>query len=282
MDKSSNYLLSAIPRNAYRLIAPNLSPVELKFGQILFERGRAMHEVYFPGACLVSLLTPVPGRAAIEVGMVGREGMLGFPLALGVDTSGVRALVQGGGPALHMERAAFVAALEEIPALRQSVLGYVHTLMAQITQTAICNRFHLVDGRLARWFLMTRDRIQAGEFRLTHELLGNLLGVRREGVSEAAAEFQNKHLIEYTRGSIRILDHAGLEAAACPCYLSQPGGFGGVPAWRPAPGAAKGLTPRVGQAADVSITGSSSLSDLGRRKRKSVPARSVFAEFKGP
>ncbi len=253
MDKSSNYLLARVPRNAYRLMAPDLSPVELEFGQILFEPGRAMPEVYFPGACLVSLLTPVPGHAALEVGMVGREGMVGFPLALGVETSAARALVHGSGPALRMERAAFIAALEQIPALRRGVLGYVHTLMAQITQTAICNRFHLVDGRLARWLLMTRDRIQAGEFRLTHELLGNMLGVRREGVSEAAAEFQNKHLIEYTRGAIRILDHAGLEAAACPCYLSQPGGFGGVPAWRPAPGAARGLMPRVRQAADVSI-----------------------------
>jgi len=257
MDKSSNYLLARVPRNAYRLMAPDLSPVELEFGQILFEPGRAMPEVYFPGACLVSLLTPVPGHAALEVGMVGREGMVGFPLALGVETSAARALVHGSGPALRMERAAFIAALEQIPALRRGVLGYVHTLMAQITQTAICNRFHLVDGRLARWLLMTRDRIQAGEFRLTHELLGNMLGVRREGVSEAAAEFQNKRLIEYTRGAIRILDHEGLEAAACPCYLSQPGGFGGVPAWRPAPGAAKEPTPRVPQAAAVSITGAS-------------------------
>jgi CRP-like cAMP-binding protein len=130
----------------------------------------------------------------------------------------VRALVQGGGPALRMGAARFRAELRRSPPLQRELYRYVNTMMAQISQTAGCNRFHVVEPRLARWLLMTRDRVRSGEFRMTHEFLSHMLGVRRVGVTEAASALQERKLIEYTRGAIKILDHRGLEAAACPCY----------------------------------------------------------------
>ena len=133
-----------------------------------------------------------------------------------------------------MSKARFLAAFRSSPPLQRAVFSYVHALMGQIAQTAACNRFHVVEARLARWLLMTRDRVASGEFRMTHEFLSHMLGVRREGVSEAAAAFQDQHLIEYSRGRIRILDHRGLEAAACLCYRHSGKKAGDIPRWRPA------------------------------------------------
>jgi hypothetical protein len=213
-----NLLLASLPRKEYLSLVPALSPVTLVFGNILYEPGQPMRDVYFPDACLVSLLTVVDHRAALEVGMVGREGMLGTALALGIDVSPVRALVQGGGPALAMSGARFLGALRRSPCLRRAVNRYIHALMGQITQTAACNRFHGVHARLARWLLMTRDRVRSDDFRMTQAFLSSMLGVRRVGVTEAASALQRRKLIDYRRGHIRILDDAGLEAAACSCY----------------------------------------------------------------
>jgi CRP-like cAMP-binding protein len=213
-----NSLLAALPRKSYLRLLPGLAPVELVFGKVLYEPGQTIEHVYFPTQSLVSLLTLVEGHLALEVGLVGWEGMVGFPLALGVDASPVRALVQGGGPALRMGAARFRAELRRSPPLQRELYRYVNTMMAQISQTAGCNRFHVVEPRLARWLLMTRDRVRSGEFRMTHEFLSHMLGVRRVGVTEAASALQERKLIEYTRGAIKILDHRGLEAAACPCY----------------------------------------------------------------
>jgi len=213
-----NSLLAALPRKSYQQLLPGLSPVMLVFGEVLYEPGKPIREVYFPGECLVSLLTPVDGHLALEVGLVGREGMVGIPLALGIDASAVRALVQGAGPALKMGAARFRTELRASPPLQRELYRYVHVLMAQISQTAACNRFHVVEARLARWLLMTRDRVRSGEFRMTQEFLSHMLGVRRVGVTEAASALQRQKLIEYSRGNIRILDHRGLEAACCSCY----------------------------------------------------------------
>jgi CRP-like cAMP-binding protein len=174
--------------------------------------------VYFPSQSLVSLLTLVEGHLALEVGMVGREGMVGIPLALGVEVSPVRALVQGAGPALRMSADRFRKELPRNPALQRELHRYVHVMMAQISQTAGCTRFHVVEARLARWLLMTRDRVRSGRFRMTHDFLSHMLGVRRVGVTEAASALQRRKLIEYSRGNIRILDDRGLEAACCSCY----------------------------------------------------------------
>jgi CRP-like cAMP-binding protein len=185
---------------------------------VLYEAGDPIRDVYFPSQSLVSLLTLVEGHLALEVGLVGHEGMVGIPLALGVDVSPVRALVQGAGPALKMNGARFRSELKASPPLQRELHRYVHAMMAQISQTAGCNRFHVVEARLARWLLMTRDRVRSGQFRMTHEFLSHMLGVRRVGVTEAACALQRQKLIEYSRGNITILDDRGLEAACCSCY----------------------------------------------------------------
>ena len=213
-----NSLLAALPRKSYLRLLPGLAAVDLVFGDVLYEAGAPIRDVYFPGRSLVSLLTVVEGHLALEVGLVGREGMVGFPLALGVGVSPVRALVQGAGPALKMSAPRFSAELRRNPPLQAELQRYVHAMMAQISQTAACNRFHLVAARLARWLLMTRDRMRSAEFRMTHEFLSHMLGVRRVGVTEAASALQRRKLIEYRRGNIKILDDRGLEAASCSCY----------------------------------------------------------------
>jgi CRP-like cAMP-binding protein len=214
----NNHLLAMLPRKSYRDLLPGLAAVKLAFGDVLYESGERIREVYFPGKSVVSLLTVVDGRNALEVGLVGPEGMVGIPLALGMGTSPVRALVQGAGDAMRMSTASFRKAYEANPPLRRQLHRYTHALMAQITQTAACNRFHVVEARLARWLLMTRDRVGSPQFRLTQEFLSHMLGVRRVGVSQAASTLQRRGLIEYRRGDIRIVDRAGLEAAACACY----------------------------------------------------------------
>jgi CRP-like cAMP-binding protein len=219
MAAIQNRLLAALPRMSYLRLLPGLAPVELVFGEVLYEPDQPIQQVYFPTQSLVSLLTLVEGHLALEVGLVGWEGMVGFPLALGVSVSPVRALVQGGGPALRMSAARFRVELRRCPPLQRALYRYVHIMMAQISQTAGCNRFHVVEPRLARWLLMTRDRVRSGEFRLTHEFLSQMLGVRRVGVTEAASALQRRKLIEYRRGNIRISDPAGLQAAACACYV---------------------------------------------------------------
>lgn len=214
-----NLLLASLPKKTYRDLLTSLVPSKLAFGEVLYEPDTRMRHVYFPSDCLVSLLTVTDSHSALEVGIVGREGMVGVPLALGVPISPVRALVQGGGAALRMSSGQFASALRHSPALQDGLHGYIHSLMSQISRTAACNRFHVVEARLARWLLMTRDRLASAEFRMTHEFLAAMLGVRRVGVTEAASALQRRKLIEYTRGRIRILDRAGLEAASCSCYV---------------------------------------------------------------
>jgi len=152
------------------------------------------------------------------VGLVGREGMIGARLALGATTSSVRALVQGTGTAMRMKSARFLTEFRRLPALQHVLFQFTDTLMIQISQTAACNRFHLVEARLARWLLMTAERMASNEFHLTHEFLADMLGVRREGVTVAAIALQQRNLISYRRGNITILDSAGLETASCSCY----------------------------------------------------------------
>jgi len=213
-----NSLLAAIPCKAYRRLLAGLEPVRLTFGEVLYEPGETIRHVYFPGASLVSLLTLVDGHLALEVGLIGREGMLGLPLVLGHTVSPVRALVQGTGTAMRMVSAHFREEFQRSLPLQQELYRYTHTLMAQISQTAACNRFHVVEMRLTRWLLMTHDRVKSDQFRMTHEFLAHMLGVRRVGVTKAAQALQKRKLISYSRGDITVLDRTGLEAAACQCY----------------------------------------------------------------
>jgi len=213
----ANSLLAALPRTKYKELSPALEPIVLNFGEVLFEPGQAIRHVFFPGNSMVSLLTQ-EGPRAIEVGLVGHEGMVGIPLALGIDVSPVRALVQGSGTAMRMKKAPFLAEFRKNPQLQRGLFRYSHALMAQVTQISACNRLHRVEQRLSRWLLMTRDRLRSDEFHLTHEFLGHMLGVRRVGVTQAAGALQRRKLIAYARGDIQILDARGLEAASCPCY----------------------------------------------------------------
>lgn len=213
-----NNVLAALPRPAYAALRSGFEEVQLTFGEILYEPGDVISDVYFPSDSLVSLLTLVDSHSALEVGMVGREGMVGMSLTLGSGISPVRALVQGRGTALRMKAARFLREFKRSAPLQRGLYTYLNALMAQITQTAACNRFHRIEGRLARWLLMTSDRVRSDKFELTQEFLAHMLGVRRVGVTEAASTLQKRKLIEYRRGHITILDHAGLEAASCACY----------------------------------------------------------------
>jgi CRP-like cAMP-binding protein len=213
-----NTILASLPHKELGRFQAALEPVSLKFGQVLYEPGKAIQHVYFPINCLISLLTAVDKRRSLEVGMVGNEGMAGMPFILGMGVSGVRAIVQGGGDALRMAAGPFHIEFERNPALQEALYRYMYALMTQISQTAACNRFHEAEPRLARWLLMTRDRVMSDEFPLTHEFLAHMLGMRREGVTEAASVFKRRKLIKYRRGKIQILDLKGLKAASCSCY----------------------------------------------------------------
>jgi len=209
----SNSLLAGLPRGK----SQGFDWVTLTFGDVLLQPGEPISHVFFPDNSLVSLLTE-EGKRAVEVGLVGNEGMVGIPLALGVDISPVRAVVQGTGTAVRMKKSSFLRQLRRHPALRNKLLRYSHALMAQVTQISACNRLHDIEARLARWLLMTRDRLRSNQFELTHEFLGHMLGVRRVGITQAAGDLQRRKLITYARGHIRILDAKGLEGASCRCY----------------------------------------------------------------
>jgi CRP-like cAMP-binding protein len=215
---AKNHLLASLPPADYARMLSGFEHVELRYGEVLYEPGDPMNAVYFPGNCLVSLLTLVEGHRALEVGLVGREGMIGARLALGAATSTVRALVQGTGTAMRMSSPRFLREFRRCPALQRALFQFTDTLMIQISQTAACNRFHMVEARLARWLLMTAERMASAEFHLTHEFLADMLGVRREGVTVAASTLQRRNLISYRRGDITILDTPGLEATSCSCY----------------------------------------------------------------
>lgn len=214
----ANALLAALPRAEYRRVQALLEEVTFAFGDVLYDAGDEVVHVYFPNDSLVSLLTVVDRHLALEVGLVGREGMVGVAYAMGIAATPFRALVQGGGTAMRMKALDFRRELNASATLQREVHLYAHALMAQVAKTAACNRFHVVQERLARWLLMTRDRMRSDHFRLTHEFLANMLGVRRVGVTKAAHALRQLKLISYSRGNIDITNGRGLEAAACSCY----------------------------------------------------------------
>jgi len=214
----ANSLLAALPAKDYQGLLAGFELVTLTYGEVLFEPGEPIRHVYFPNDSLVSLLTTIEGHEALEVGLVGREGMIGISLVLGMDVSSVRALVQGAGTAMRMNAARFRRQFRKSLPLQGELYRYAHAMLVQARQTAACNRFHAVAGRLARWLLMTHDRARSDQFLLTQKFLADMLGVRRAGVTNAAGTLQQRKLISYSRGKIRILDRHGLEAASCGCY----------------------------------------------------------------
>jgi CRP-like cAMP-binding protein len=215
-------LLHKLPPRDRASVVGACDPVELAFGAaVLSEPGAMIQDVYFPLSSAISLIAPMGGARAVEVSLAGDEGLFGAPVALGVDVSRVRAVVQGAGSALRMSASHFRRDLDRYPRLRESVHLYIDVMMTQLVQAAGCNRFHVVEQRVARWLLMTADRAHSHTFRLTHEYLAYMLGVRRVGVTEAAGELQQRGLISYARGVVTIVDRKALERASCPCYRAD-------------------------------------------------------------
>ena len=221
MRTNQNRLIELLPRKDRLQLLAVCEPVDLVLGSVLCEPGNATRHVYFPVDSFISLLTQVDGKPALEVGMVGREGMLGAELALGVATTPLHALVQGEGAAWRIGSAAFRRELAGSVALQHGMQRYLYVLMSQLASSAACLRFHLIGPRLARWLLMSQDRAHSDCFRVTHEFLAYMLGVRRVGITTAAGQLQRSGLIEYRRGHLTVLDRKGLEAAACSCYATD-------------------------------------------------------------
>ena len=215
---ADNLLLAALPAAARRRLTEGRAPVDLVFSEILSEANSRIRDVYFPIDSFISLITPARGRGQLEIGLVGSEGMLGVPLLLGVETSPLRAMVQGAGRAWRVDAETLRQELASNEVARATLNRYLYVFLAQLMQTATCTRFHRIEARLARWLLMTRDRAHSNHFHITHEFLALMLGVRRVGVTSAASALQHRELIQYRRGSIAILDGRGLERAACACY----------------------------------------------------------------
>jgi CRP-like cAMP-binding protein len=228
VPRTNRLLADITPAGRARLLNL-LRPATLTLGEVLYEAHTSIRHIYFPLDCLVSLLAPMKGHAALEVAVVGSEGMIGVPVVLGLRTSGVHAVVQGSGRALYMSARAFRDELRQQPSLRRQIDGYIHSLMAQLTQAAACNAFHPVEARCARSLLIARDRLKSDELELTHELLAQMLGVRRVGITVAAGNLQRLGVIAYSRGRVVILDAKRLAEAACECYgvmtnVHEPGG----------------------------------------------------------
>lgn len=221
MSAVQNHLIERLPRRERARLLGLAEDVPLVLGQVLCEAGQTARHVWFPVDGFISLVAPIDGKPALEVGMVGREGMLGAQLILGVTSVRLLALVQGGGSAWRVGRAAFRAELARSAPLRSLLDRYLYVLMAQLAGSAACLRFHAIGPRLARWLLMSQDRAHAERFHVTHEYLAYMLGVRRVGITAAAGAMQRNGLIEYHRGELHVIDRAGLESAACECYAND-------------------------------------------------------------
>ncbi len=221
MSNSQNQLIARLPhRDRLRLLAVS-EPVPLVLADVLADVGEPTRHVFFPTEGFISLVASIEDKPGVEVGMVGREGMLGAQLVLGVDTAPLHALVQGAGTALRIGARAFRIELEHSAALRRGLERYIYVLMSQLASAAGCVRFHLIEQRLARWLLMSQDRSYSDSFHVTHEFLAYMLGVRRVSVTAAAGRLQRDGVIDYHRGELTVLDRKGLEAAACSCYAKE-------------------------------------------------------------
>jgi CRP-like cAMP-binding protein len=227
--KVSNSLLAALSKSSYEHFSEKLERTELKFGDKLYQIGDVIQDVYFPENGLVSLLAAAEERSTLEVGMIGNEGMVGISVFLGVSKSSNIATVQGNGTALRMSAIEFIAECKFSEEL-SSILGrFTNSFMVQISQSAVCYRFHAIESRLARWLLMTSDAMQSDDYRITQEFLSNMLGVRREGVNKAALNLQKQGIIKYSRGKIAILERKKLLEKTCICYTLIKNSFEAAP-----------------------------------------------------
>ena len=217
-EPRENRLLASLPDSDYESLLPHLERIPMPLGMAVYESGSTQGFVYFPADSIVSLLYVLANGASTEIAVTGREGLVGISLFMGGETTPSRAVVQSAGHGYRVRGAQLRKLFEASGDVQHLLLRYTQALITQMTQTAVCNRHHSVDQQLCRWLLLMLDRLAADEVRMTQELIANMLGVRREGVTEAAGKLQSDGLIEYSRGRIRVIDRPRLEARVCECY----------------------------------------------------------------
>ena len=213
-----NHLLAALPVEVQHRLLPHLEPAELPLGKVLYESGRVTRHVYFPTDAIVSLLYVIENGASAEISLVGNEGLVGFALFMGGESTPSRAVVQSAGTAYRLLGQRFKDEFNRHGEMLLLMLRYTQSLITQMAQTAVCNRHHTIDQQLCRWLLLSLDRLPTNRLTMTQELIANMLGVRREGVTDAAGKLQKLGVIEYSRGQITVLDRARLEQLSCECY----------------------------------------------------------------
>ena len=218
LDPKSNQLLAALPSDEWTRIAPHLELVDMTLGLVLYESGGTLSHVYFPLNAIVSLLYVMANGASAEIAVVGNEGLVGISLFMGGESTPSRALVQSAGHAVRLSARLVKDEFNRSGPVMHLLLRYTQALITQMAQTAVCNRHHSLDQQLCRWLLLSLDRLGSNELVMTQELISNMLGVRREGVTEAALKLQNSGLIRYARGHITVLDRPALEKRTCECY----------------------------------------------------------------
>ena len=218
IDPKVNHLLAALPEAEWQRLRPHLEPVEMPLGQVLYESGRPMGHVYFPTTAIVSLLYVMENGASAEIAVVGCEGVVGITLFLGGGTTPSRGVVQSAGMGVRLNAQRIKDEFNLSGPVMHLLLRYTQALISQMVQTAACNRHHSLDQQLCSWLLLSLDRLQGNDLVMTQELIANMLGVRREGVTEAALKLQAAGLIRYARGHITVLDRKGLEHRTCECY----------------------------------------------------------------
>ncbi|KPF50440.1 Crp/Fnr family transcriptional regulator [beta proteobacterium AAP51] len=217
-DARRNQLIAALPDEEWRRWQPLLEWVEMPLGQVMYESGRPLSHVYFPTTSIVSLLYVMEDGASAEIAVVGNEGVVGISLFMGGETTPSRAVVQSAGQGWRLRSRAVKTEFDHPGPVMHLLLRYTQALITQMAQTAVCNRHHSLDQQLCRWLLLSLDRLHGNELVMTQELIANMLGVRREGVTEAALKLQRRGLIRYARGRITVLDRPGLETSSCECY----------------------------------------------------------------
>ncbi|MBC7982960.1 MAG: Crp/Fnr family transcriptional regulator [Candidatus Obscuribacterales bacterium] len=213
-----NHLLAALSTTDFERLEPNLRLVALPLGEVLYESGVVLRHLYFPTDSIVSLLYVMANGSSAEIAVVGNEGVVGVSLFMGGETTPSRAVVQSAGHAYRMSGPILKEEFTRAGPLQHLLLRYTQALLTQMAQTAVCNRHHSLDQQLCRWLLLSLDRLPSSELVMTQELIANMLGVRREGVTQAAGKLQDAGLIHYSRGRIVVLDRGGLEARTCECY----------------------------------------------------------------
>ena len=217
-NPAQNHLLAALSAPELERLEPHLELAPLPLGKVLYEPGSVLHHVYFPTDSIVSLLYVLEDGASAEIAVVGNEGIIGVALFMGGETTPSRAVVQSAGYGYRLKGQLLKQEFNRSGAMQHLLLRYTQALLTQMAQTAVCNRHHSVDQQLCRWLLLSLDRLASNELSMTQELIANMLGVRREGVTEAAGKLQSAGLIHYSRGRITVVDRSGLEARVCECY----------------------------------------------------------------